>query len=164
MRCDILPAVKALVCAAALVLLTGCGPADEGADDAQGPGQAMLANLPSCDRVPVGEGPEVEEDVPGLVLPQGAKVTEVSEQGPLTSVGGSIEMTPLELRADYEGRDDVDLLRVEDEVFETEVLLRADGRRMYLMASALCATASDLSIIIGPDTDDAGLPQFRSDG
>jgi hypothetical protein len=72
-------------------------------------------------------------------------------------------MTPLEVRADYEGRLDVDLLRVEDEVFETEVLLRAEGRRMYLMAAALCATASDLNVIIGPDTDDAGLPQFQSD-
>jgi hypothetical protein len=148
---------------AAVVLLSACGPAEPPEDAGGGAGEQMLANLPSCDRVPVGEEPEVEADVDGLVLPEGARVTSVVQQGPLTSISGSITMTPLEVRADYEGRQDVDLLRVEDEVFETEVLLRAEGRRMYLMAAALCATASDLNVIIGPDTDDAGLPQFQSD-
>lgn len=158
-----LPVRLRLVFASALaVLLSACG--GGGTPEAGGDvGEQMLANLPSCDRVPVDEDPEVEADVAGLVLPEGARVTSVVEQGPLTSISGSVRMTPLELRADYEGRDDVQLVRVEDEVFETEVLLRADGRRMYLLASALCASASDLSVIIGPDTDDSGLPQFQSD-
>ncbi len=167
MSCGILSRVGLRVCAsvAVVVLLSACGGDDGGSRPASegDPAEQMLANLPSCDRVPVDEDPEVEADVAGLVLPEGARITSVTEQGPLTSVSGSVPMTPLELRADYEGRDDVELLRVEDETFETEVLLRVDGRRMYLLAAALCATASDLSVTVGPDTEDAGMPQFQSD-
>ncbi|NDL57563.1 hypothetical protein [Phytoactinopolyspora mesophila] len=141
--------------------LAACG----GDDDAtpSDPTQAMFDNLPDCDRVPMDEAPEVEPDVSGLVLPEGARITSVLEQGPLTSVEGTIRMTPLDVRADYEQRDDVELLRIEDEVFEAEVLIRAAGQRMYLLAAALCADGTSLSVVIGPDTEDADLPEFRSD-
>ncbi len=144
------------------VALAGCGGADDPATSGN-PGDAMLANLPSCDRVPLDEAPEVGDVVDGLVFPDGARVTSVVEQGALVTVEGSIRMTPLELRADYEGRADVELLRIEDEVFETEVLLRSAGRRMYLRATALCADGTALMAVVGPDSEDAGLPEFQSD-
>lgn len=122
----------------------------------------MLANLPSCDRVPLAEDAEVNADVPGLVLPDGARVTSVLEQGALTTVEATIRMTPLDVRDHYEGRDDIDLLRVEDEIFETEALLRAQQRRMYLRATALCADGTALTAVVGPDSEDAGLPEFQS--
>jgi hypothetical protein len=71
-------------------------------------------------------------------------------------------MTPLDVRAHYEGRADIELLRVEDEVFEAEVLTRAQQRRMYLRAGALCADGTTLTAVVGPDSEDAGLPEFQS--
>jgi hypothetical protein len=143
---------------ASVSLLAACG--GEVATDR--PAQ-MLANLPDCDRVPLDESPEIAAEVAGLYLPEDARVTSVTEQGPLTTVSGTIRMSPLDIRDQYESRDDLDLLRVEDEVFETEVLVRAGGHRMYLMASALCADGSALTAIVGPDSDEAGLPEFQSD-
>jgi hypothetical protein len=122
----------------------------------------MLANLPSCDRVPLDAEPQVDAEVTGLVLPDGARVTSVVEQGALTTVEATVRMTPLDVRAHYEGRADIELLRVEDEVFEAEVLTRAQQRRMYLRAGALCADGTTLTAVVGPDSEDAGLPEFQS--
>lgn len=158
------PLSAAAVVAGLVLTLAACGAGDDGAGSGSGnPGDAMLANLPSCDRVPLDEGPDSGDEVDGLVFPDGARVSSVVEQGSLVTVEGSIRMTPLDLRADYEGRSDVELLRIEDEVFETEVLLRSAGRRMYLRATALCADGTALMAVIGPDSEDAGLPEFQSD-
>ena len=144
----------------AFPLLVACG--GTASPGAGSPARDMLANLPSCDRVPLDQDPEVRADVPGLVLPDGARVTSVVKQGALTTVEATIRMSPLDVRAHYEQRTDIDLLRVEDEVFETEVLARAQDRRMYLRAGALCADATSLTAMVGPDSDDAGLPEFQS--
>lgn len=142
--------------------LSACGGTDTpGAGDN---GQAMLANLPSCDRVPLDEDTEVTADVTGLVLPDGARVTSSVEQGVLTTVEATVRLTPLDVRAHYQSRDDIDLLRVEDEIFESEVLLRAQERRMYLRATALCADGTALTAVVGPDSEDADLPEFRGGG
>ncbi|GIG88242.1 hypothetical protein Pen02_31780 [Plantactinospora endophytica] len=145
--------------------LVGCG-GGGGAGEPATPdrNQALLANLPSCDRVPMGEGTEVTAEVTGLVLPPGARVTGTATQGALTTVEATIRRTPLDVRAHYQERTDIELLSVEDEVFESEVLLRAQDRRMYLRATALCADGTALTAVIGPDSDDAGLPGFRSGG
>lgn len=150
------------VLGAALVLV-GCGGSS---DDAGAPAdrtEAMMANLPDCDRVDLDTAPEISPDVDGLVLPDGARMTSVLEQGPLTTVEGTIRMTPLDIRAHYESRDDVELLRAEDEVFEAEILIRGGGKRMYVLAGALCADGTALTAVVGPDSDDAGLPQFQTD-
>ena len=141
-----------------LPLLAACGDASGSA----GGERDLLANLPSCDRVPMDEDPEVDTDVPGLALPAGARITSVVQQGVLTSVEATLRMSPLDVRAHYEQRTDIDVLRVEDEIFETEVLARTQQRRMYLRASALCAEGSSLTVVMGPDSEDAGLPEFRS--
>ncbi|PZG24149.1 hypothetical protein C1I95_01140 [Micromonospora craterilacus] len=151
---------RAFVAAVAVLpLLAACG---GGTPSATGGPRDMLANLPSCDRVPLDQDPEVAADVPGLMLPDGARVTSVVEQGVLTSVEATVRMSPLDVRAHYEQRTDIDLLRVEDEIFETEVLARAQDRRMYLRAGALCADATTLTVMVGPDSEEAGLPEFRS--
>lgn len=142
------------------LLLTACGGTDAPQPAGRGPG--MLANLPSCDRVPLDADAEVDADVTGLLLPDGARVTSVVPQGALTTVEAVVRMTPLDVRAHYERRDDVDLLRVEDEIFEAEVLMRAQQRRTYLRATALCADGTTLTAVVGPDSDDAGLPEFQS--
>ena len=154
--------VRALVLVVALLGLAACG----GTDTQAGPdrGQAMLANLPSCDRVPLDEGTEVTTEVTGLVLPSGARVTSAVQQGALTTVEATVRLTPLDVRAHYQSRNDIDLLSVEDETFESEVLVRAQERRMYLRATALCADGTALTAVVGPDSEDAGLPEFRSGG
>lgn len=146
---------------AVTLLVAACGESDSGGTDDSA--EAMLANLPDCDRVELDESQQVGADVAGLVLPDGARVTSVLDQGSLTTVEGSIRMTPLDVRAHYEGDRDVDLLRVEDEIFEAEILIRAQGHRMYLLATALCADGTSLTAIIGPDSDDTTLPEFQSD-
>ncbi|SCG55259.1 hypothetical protein GA0070609_3025 [Micromonospora echinaurantiaca] len=152
--------LRVLAVAATVPLLVACGGTDTPPATGRGPG--MLANLPSCDRVPLDTEPEVDARVTGLVLPDDARVTSVVEQGALTTVEATIRMTPLDVRAHYEGRADIELLRVEDEVFETEVLTRAQQRRMYLRAAALCADGTTLTAVVGPDSEEAGLPEFQS--
>ncbi|MEO3745488.1 hypothetical protein [Plantactinospora sp. B5E13] len=158
--------MRARVClvAVALLGLAGCGGGSAQTPTAGDRGQAMLANLPSCDRVPMDAGREVSGEVTGLVLPAGARVTSTVPQGALTTVEATVRMTPLDVRAHYQGRTDVEVLNVEDEIFESEVLLRAGQRRMYLRATALCADGTALTAVVGPDSDDAGLPEFRSAG
>ncbi|MGQ5261074.1 hypothetical protein ACTWLT_09990 [Micromonospora sp. ZYX-F-536] len=141
-------------------LLVACGGTDAARPTDRGAG--MLANLPSCDRVPLDADAEVDTRVTGLLLPDGARVTSVVEQGALTTVAATIRMTPLDVRAHYESRGDIDLLRAEDEVFEAEVLMRAQERRTYLRATALCADGTTLTAVVGPDSDEAGLPEFQS--
>ncbi|MFC6020774.1 hypothetical protein ACFP2T_31975 [Plantactinospora solaniradicis] len=160
--------VRELVVAVAVLALglglAGCGGGGGHPQTAPDRAQGMLANLPSCDRVPLDEGVEVTSDVPGVVLPDGARVTSTVTQGALTTVEATIRLTPLDVRAHYEGREDVELLSAEDEIFESEILLRAQERRMYLRATALCADGTALTAVIGPDSEDAGLPGFRSGG
>lgn len=154
---------RLVVLAAALFALVGCGGTDtsgEAAGDADR-GRELLSNLPSCDRVPLGEGSDAPADVTGLVLPEGAIVTSVVEQKGLTTVDATVRMTPLDVRAFYQHDAAVDVLRAEDEVFESEVLVRAEQRRMYLRATALCADGTALTAVVGPDSDGAGLPEFK---
>ncbi|MDW5326616.1 hypothetical protein [Plantactinospora sp. KLBMP9567] len=156
---------RVLVLAVAVLGLAGCGgDGGTGGSATTDRNEAMLANLPSCDRVPMDEGTEVTAEVAGLVLPEGARVTSTAAQGALTTVEATIRLTPLDVRAHYQERTDIELLSVEDEVFESEVLLRAQDRRMYLRATALCADGTALTAVVGPDSDDAGLPGFRSGG
>jgi hypothetical protein len=144
-----------------LLGIAGCG-GDGDAPAGGDRGRAMLANLPSCDRVPLDEGTEVDADITGLVLPDGARVTATVAQGALTTVEATVRLTPLDVKAHYQSRTDVEVLSAEDEVFESEVLLRSQQRRMYLRATALCANGTALTAVVGPDSDDAGLPEFRS--
>jgi hypothetical protein len=135
------------------LLLASCGTDSGSGQRAGGRGADMLANLPSCDRVPLDADAEVDAPVTGLLLPEDARVT---------TVEATVRMTPLDVRAHYEQRGDIDLLRAEDEIFETEVLMRAQQRRTYLRATALCADGTTLTAVVGPDSDDAGLPEFQS--
>lgn len=133
----------------ALVLLAaGCGAA--GADAPRAPALA----LPPCEAAP----PTVAADVPGLVLPAGARVTSVTPQPPLTSVTAWVGRTPLEVRAQLEGRHDLQLLHVEDEVFEAEALLSDGAHRTYLRARAACATGSSVLAAVAPEAEASALP------
>lgn len=86
------------------------------------------------------------------MLPDGAFLTEVVRQGPLVQVRGWAEQSPLELRAQYEDRDDVEVLTLEDETVEVETLVTDGEHRTYLRGTAVCATASRLDGLVSRET------------
>jgi hypothetical protein len=142
---------RPLAALGAALLLTSCGgertpPATSGLP---GGGVPLITAVPEgpCPSPP----PPVEERVEGLVLPEGAYLTEVVRQGPLVQVRGRVDRTPLELRAEYEQRDDVEVLTLEDEGVEVETLVSTGGFRTYLRGTALCATASALDGLVSPE-------------
>jgi hypothetical protein len=144
-------AASALGCVA--LTLAGCGAgADEPFDiDSTEP----LAALPPCEAPP---SPSDDPPVDGLVVPDGSVVTSVTPQGPVTSVLGYIPMTPIQIRFHYTDREGLELMVLEDEVYEAEVLLGSGAHRMYLKANASCDEGSSFQAIVAPEVDAEGLP------
>lgn len=153
--------LAARVCCAALLALcvAGCGgerppPTSplQGGPLAGGPGGVLPTATALPDRPCPPPPPEIVEEVEGLVLPEGGYLTEVVRQGPLVQVRGWVERTPLQLRAEYEQRDDVEVLTLEDEVVEVETLVTDGEHRTFLRGTALCATASALDGLVVVET------------
>lgn len=140
-----------------IVLLSagGCGP--ERATTAQ---DDPYAGYPPCQDAPAAG--EVEP-VRGLVLPAEARVLSASTAGPLTTVNAYVDATPLAVRAELTRLDGVEVLHVEDEVFEAELLLAADGRRSLVKAVAVCDAASRIVAVVGPEGGE-GLPSPGAGG
>lgn len=138
-----LTAVTAAACA------SGSGPGRSPADAPFGGGGPIVVAVPTgpCPPAP----PPVDERVTGLVLPEGAYLTEVVRQGPLVQVRGRVERTPLQLRAEYEQRTDVEVLTLEDEGGEVETLVTDGGHRTFLRGTAVCATATALDGVVSVD-------------
>lgn len=136
-----------------VLLVAGCGDGERppsplaGLPTGAGPLVTAIPDRP-CPPPP----PPVDEQVEGLVLPAEAYLTEVVRQGPLVQVRGWVERTPLQLRAEYEQRDDVEVLTLEDEVVEVETLVSDGTHRTFLRGTALCATASALDGLVAVDT------------
>ena len=107
-----------------------------------------LRGLGPCEDAP-SQGRD--DEVQGLVLPSDAVVTKVSPAGPLTNVQGYLPMTPVEVRAFYQRHDDLTVLSVEDEVFESEVLFALDDRRVFLKSQAVCERGSVFVAVVAPD-------------
>lgn len=108
-----------------------------------------LEGLGPCENDP----PEaVDADVEGLVLPEGARVTSVGPDGPVVQVEGWVPMTPVQVRAEMVTRDDLTVISVEDEVWESESLVSADGHRTFLKAQAICRTQSIFVALVSAET------------
>jgi hypothetical protein len=113
------------------------------------------AALPICEEQP---SPPTLPEVPGLTLPDEAMVFSMHQMGPITQAEGVIEMTPLDVRAYYEGREDLQLLSIEDERVEAEILVTDGTYRMFVKAQILCATASNFTATVGREEDSAAVP------
>lgn len=105
-----------------------------------------LVALPSCQPPPPG----IHADVPGLVLPEGAVVTEVEDQGPLISVRAYVEQTPVQVRRFYQQAKGLELQEIEDEVYEAEALFSGAKFNSYVKAQAQCQQGSLLIAFVGP--------------
>jgi hypothetical protein len=112
-----------------------------------------LVALPECDAPPEG----VQADVAGLVLPEGAVVTEVEDLGKLISVRAYIEQTPIQVRLFYTREPGLELFEIEDEIYEAEVLFGAGRFRSYVKVQAQCQQGSLLLAYVGPG-DSGDLP------
>ncbi len=138
-----------------VALLAGCEGASQPAFDPNQPATGPLTALSEC-----GELPEpIEADpVVGAALPEGAVVTSVTVQGPLTTIIAEVPTTPVNIRIEYEERGDLELLTAEDEVFEAELLVSDGSHRTYVKASAICQTGTTLLAIVAAEDDAAPLP------
>ncbi|MBW3664085.1 MAG: hypothetical protein KY469_13375 [Actinobacteria bacterium] len=131
------------------IALTGCGGDDTMqanlADVPTGP----LTGLPPCGEAPepLAEPPEVE----GLVLPEGAEITQVTETAPLTNVTAYVERTPVQIRLELEADPELEILVSEDEVLEAELLVTDGEHRTFVKARAICDRASVVVGVVAPE-------------
>ncbi|HVM21423.1 MAG TPA: hypothetical protein VM307_15795 [Egibacteraceae bacterium] len=137
---------------AGLALLAGCGgdPAPLVDEDLDGP----LEALPACTEPPVA----VDEDVQGLIAPDGTVVTSANEQGPLVHVTGYAPMTPVQFERAYAELDGIEVLLTENEVYEAELLVSDGTHRNFVKASATCSEGSQILFVVAPEVDAEGLP------
>ena len=147
--------VIAVIAAGLLALAGGCSDPQAAPADATGPAGPDVSALPPCEEQP---SPPALPEVPGLTLPDEAVVFFVQEVGTLTQVQGVVELQPVDVRAYYEGRDDLDVLAVEDEVFEAEILFSDGTWRTFVKAQVLCATGSNFTATVGSEEDAATVP------
>lgn len=122
----------------------------------QGPPRdgSPLTALPPCGTPPAALA--AVKDVPGLVLPAGAVLTApVRVDAQLTTVEGYIATTPIRVRQFYQDEPNLTILNIEDEIFESEVLVGRGEFRTYAKATAVCAEGSTLYAVVGPAGDTA---------
>lgn len=154
---------RALVTVAVVVALTtACAadstsglpsPADSGTID-----PALLAPLTAlgpCRVEPPSPDPTAVE---GLVLPPAAIVSRVREDGALTSVEGYIPRTPVEVRAFYQEHPTLEVVQIEDEVFESESLVSDGTNRLFVKAQAVCERGSVFVAFVAPEAGGAEVP------
>jgi hypothetical protein len=116
----------------------------------------LFDQLAPCEKQPPAA--KKAKAVPGMYLPPKAKPAAKSHNGPLTTVTGFVGLNPLEVRKHYELRKDVELLSIEDEGFETEVLVSDGKYRMFFKASVLCRTGSNFAAVIAREEAAGAVP------
>ncbi len=114
-----------------------------------------LTELGPCAAAPQ---PAPQEDVVGLVLPDGAVITVITRTDPVVTVQGWVPLTPIQLRVDYAERDGITFIQAEDEVWEAEVLVSTGDRRLFIKAQALCADASQFVAVVAPEDASEAVP------
>lgn len=119
---------------------------------------AALAALPACtgEELPAPEEPIVVPD--GARLPEGIVLSERLDEGALVQLTGFVARTPVEIRAAYAAREDLERITLEDEVFEAEILVSDGEVRTYVRATALCATGSAVIAVVAAEEDAGAVP------
>lgn len=117
----------------------------------------VLGRLPACEE----PGPGMSVDVDGLILPSGSVITDVTEEGNLTTVTAKVPLNPVEVRQFYEYQNlgVLKTIMVEDEILEAEALVESRTHRMYVKAQAICPEASTVYVVVAPGGTDARLPR-----
>lgn len=152
-----------LILALVVVLASACG--GQGGGEVQAPPTDEVVALPT-ERIP-GLPPCTQptppaisvEGVPEAVLPDGAVITDLRETGPLTQLTGFVHATPVAVRLELEGRAGLTVVQSEDEGLESEMLLDAEDKRVFVKARAMCDEASILAIVMAPLDEAGAVPQ-----
>ncbi|HEX9765596.1 MAG TPA: hypothetical protein VGA36_02460, partial [Nitriliruptorales bacterium] len=64
-----------------------------------------------------------------------------------------------QLRVWYQHLSDLEIIQAEDEVFESEILVRTGGgQRVYVKAQAICESASVFVAIAAPEEEAGSVP------
>ena len=123
--------------------------------DPNAPPTGPLTALAECDD-PLDQEPH--DPVAGAELHPEAVVDSVTPQGPLTTLTAYVPVTPVNIRLWYEQRDDLEIIIIEDEVFEAELLVSNGEYRTYVKASAICQTGSTMVATVAEELSAAELP------
>lgn len=167
--------LPALLLPVAAVALAGCVGADRDAtptpaaaptgdlpgflsDAPEGMDPQLLGPLQGLGPCELDPEPVVDGEVPGLVLPPDAVVTQRSQDGPLTNVQGYLPYTPIQIRVFYETRAELDTIQSEDEIRESEVLLGDGEHRLFVKAQAVCDTGSVFVAVVAPEVASDVVP------
>lgn len=148
------------------VLLTGCGsssaptpvatPSSTSTDIEIAPELlAPLVMLGPCSEV---ADPGLDQEVPGLELPEGAFLTSVTEQNGLVNVRGYVNQTPIVFQLGFREREDLEMISVENEIQESETLYSDGHRRVFLKAAAVCELGSLFIAAIAEDVNADTVP------
>ena len=114
-----------------------------------------LEHLPACASPP----PSAKTGaIKGLKLPDGAVVTRVTASNPLTTIEGYVPLTPIQLRVYYQRLEGLDVLKAEDEVWESETLVTDGTHRLFVKAQAICAKGSNLVAVVAPEAQAGAVP------
>jgi hypothetical protein len=83
-------------------------------------------------------------------------ITETSQAtDQLVQVRGYIATTPIRVRQFYENEPNLTIFQIEDEIFESEVLVERGAHRTYMKANAICSEGSTIFAMVGPSGTDA---------
>lgn len=114
-----------------------------------------LASLPACGPAPAAS----DDDPPDVtVLPPGAVVTAAEETGPLTQLTAYVALAPPEILSFYVQRPDLEILHIENEVFDAEVLVSDGVRRVIVNSQAACRDGSTLIATVVAESSGGRAP------
>ena len=155
-----------VIVAVAAVAATACAPAEGRRQvttavrpDVRPTGS--LTDLPPCGPPPQ---PAKVDPVEGLVIPNGATITQVTPVEPSVSVLGYVPLTPSQTRRSYTALTDVRILSEEDETYDAEVLLTTGSHRIFVKVVAVCDQGSQFSAIVATEAEAQGVPAVPGAG
>ncbi len=118
----------------------------------------LLGPLPMLGPCQPVTDPALGVDVPGLVLPEGAFLLEVTEQDPLVNVRGYVPLTPILFQLTYRERPELEMISVENEIQESETLYSDGQHRVFMKAAAVCELGSVFIASIATDVNADAVP------
>ena len=111
----------------------------------------LLAPMAALERCGDVEQPADVAEAQGLLLPDGSVRQQVDEAGDLIQVVGYVPVTPVQLLDHYLHRDDITIITLEHEQFESETLYETREHRVFVKAQVACATGSAFVAVIADD-------------
>jgi hypothetical protein len=170
-RCSPRPALTVALALCGAVLATACGSSSNNATLDAAPAPVPLATPSTVQIAPelltplfmLGPCSEVTDPglpdvIEGLELPEGAFLTEVTDQGELVRVQGYVPLTPILFQLTFREREDLEMITVENEIHESETLYSDGERRVFLKAAAVCELGSVFLAAIAADANADAVP------